>query len=301
MAGSWLVLLVLMAGAPASFPNPTEVPHPLPVLTVEGDPRPGGALFLTLSGGIGDGSIRGTWRKLRFPFVREGGREGADRWRAIIPVERHTTAGSYPLVIQLPGPDDGRTLSREIRILPRWFGRQFLHLPRRQADTYEDPALEAEYALIDQVLTTVSTDRLPAMPLRWPVSAPVTTNYGISRFVNGEPAGWHRGIDLGADRATPVRAPAAGRVILAHRGLKIHGNTVILDHGAGLLTAYLHLDRIAVRVEEEVLHGTVLGTVGATGIATGPHLHWGVYLHGVPVDPGVLTSFPASWRRSAAR
>ncbi|HEY9837552.1 MAG TPA: M23 family metallopeptidase, partial [Vampirovibrionales bacterium] len=99
---------------------------------------------------------------------------------------------------------------------------------------------------------------------------------------------YHRGVDYAGPQGSPVVAPAAGRIALVGReseGFEIHGNVVGIDHGQGLTSLYLHLSRIDVKEGDMVQAGQVIGAVGSTGASTGPHLHWGLYVHGQSIDP----------------
>jgi murein DD-endopeptidase MepM/ murein hydrolase activator NlpD len=127
-----------------------------------------------------------------------------------------------------------------------------------------------------------------AGPFRWPVPAAVTGVYGSHRILNGVPRQPHFGVDLAAPQGTPVRASAGGVVRLAHPDLYYTGGTIILDHGQGLSTTYLHLSRLDVREGQAVRGGEVIGRVGATGRATGPHLCWRANWFDVRLDPSLL-------------
>ena len=118
-----------------------------------------------------------------------------------------------------------------------------------------------------------------------PVSGRISGRFGRARSYNGQEGGPHSGLDIAVATGTPVMAPAAGIVTLADRDLYITGGTVLLDHGHGVNSNFLHLSRIDVRVGERVAQGQTLGAVGATGRATGPHLHWGMNWFDVRVDP----------------
>lgn len=122
----------------------------------------------------------------------------------------------------------------------------------------------------------------------WPLSAQVTGIFGARRILNGEPRQPHFGIDLAAAEGTPIRAPAAATVRMADKDLYYTGGTVILDHGHGYSTTYLHLSRLDVSVGDEVAQGEVIGRVGATGRATGPHLCWRANWFDVRLDPSLL-------------
>lgn len=118
----------------------------------------------------------------------------------------------------------------------------------------------------------------------------VSTGYGLRRYYNGVFAKdyYHRGVDYAGGMGSPVVSPAAGRIALVGRvseGFRVHGNCVGIDHGQGVTSIMMHLSRIDVREGQLVQAGQKIGAVGSTGAATGPHLHWGLYVHGLSVDP----------------
>lgn len=125
---------------------------------------------------------------------------------------------------------------------------------------------------------------------RWPVASRVTGVYGSSRVLNGVPKQPHFGVDLAAPEGTPVRASAGGVVRMADRDLYYTGGTVILDHGHGLFTTYLHLSKLDVKPGQSVRAGEVIGRVGQTGRATGPHLCWRANWFDVRLDPSLLVA-----------
>jgi murein DD-endopeptidase MepM/ murein hydrolase activator NlpD len=118
----------------------------------------------------------------------------------------------------------------------------------------------------------------------WPRRDRTGGRFGDQRTLNGEKASVHYGIDVSGPRGAPVNAAEDGLVALA-RSAYMSGNTLVLWHGAGVFTVYFHLDRFRVREGERVRRGQLVGDVGATGRATGPHLHWGVKVDGLYVDP----------------
>ncbi len=118
-----------------------------------------------------------------------------------------------------------------------------------------------------------------------PVEGRISGRFGNQRVYNGRPGAPHSGMDIAAASGTPVRAPAAGVVTFADPALYLTGGTLLIDHGHGVSSNFLHLSRIDVRTGDRVEQGQIIATVGATGRATGPHLHWGMNWFDVRVDP----------------
>ncbi len=119
----------------------------------------------------------------------------------------------------------------------------------------------------------------------WPAKGPVSGIYGSQRILNGEPRTPHYGLDIAAPVGSPVVAPAAGEVVLAEKDIYFTGGTILIDHGMGINSAYSHLQTLTVKVGQRVKQGEQIGTVGATGRATGPHLDWRVNWFDVRLDP----------------
>lgn len=148
--------------------------------------------------------------------------------------------------------------------------------------------IRAEQALINRARERDSTREGYAADWIWPVTGIVSGVYGSRRILNGEPRRPHYGVDVAAPEGTPVRAPASGEVAMAHPDMYFSGHTVILDHGHGVTSTLIHLSEMRVETGDEVARGDVIGAVGATGRATGPHLHWGVNWFDVRLDPALL-------------
>lgn len=122
----------------------------------------------------------------------------------------------------------------------------------------------------------------------WPARGRITSTYGRKRILNGKDKGFHWGVDIGAPIGRPVVAPAAGEVVFVHGDVPLAGKVVIIDHGLGLSSSFLHLSRIHVRPGQKVAQGERIGRVGRTGRATGPHLDWRMNVLDVRVDPMLL-------------
>ena len=124
----------------------------------------------------------------------------------------------------------------------------------------------------------------------WPAKGRISGVFGSPRILNGEPRAPHLGTDIAAPAGTPVAAPAPGVVTLAEADLYYTGGTIIIDHGHGVTSVYAHLSAVAVRAGEAVARGGVIGAIGATGRASGPHLHWGLNWFGTPLDPQLVAA-----------
>ncbi|NLC71353.1 MAG: M23 family metallopeptidase [Desulfuromonadaceae bacterium] len=182
----------------------------------------------------------------------------------------------------------GKKLSRQVAmtILPREFPVQRLTLPEAQVTlSRKDLARHRrERELVRQALAEREPGRIWTGPFRRPVSGAVSTPFGFRRILNDKPRNPHSGVDLRGGQGTPVAAAGDGLVLLTGDHF-FAGHSVYIDHGMGVVTLYFHLSEVSVREGEPVSAGQTIGRIGSTGRSTGPHLHWGVQIHGVNVDP----------------
>jgi murein DD-endopeptidase MepM/ murein hydrolase activator NlpD len=161
--------------------------------------------------------------------------------------------------------------------------------PREVSPSAEDLVrIRADARLIKAARERDSAEPAIAPAFVWPVAGRISGVYGSQRILNGEPRAPHRGVDIAAPAGTTVGAMAAGVVSVAAPDMYFTGNTVMIDHGYGLHSVYAHLSALLVRVGQAVRQGEPVGRVGATGRATGPHLHWGVYWFDQALDPALL-------------
>jgi murein DD-endopeptidase MepM/ murein hydrolase activator NlpD len=183
-----------------------------------------------------------------------------------------------------------RIAQGSVKIVRRDFHVERLTVPNTMADL--DPETERRAVAESKQMATLYRTITPERLWRGKFTNPLGTTaagggFGARRIINGQPRSPHSGSDYSAPRGTPVVAVNAGKVALVAEFF-FPGRLVILDHGLGLYTAYFHLDTIAVAEGERVERGQTLGTVGATGRATGPHLHFGAQVAGARVDPTTL-------------
>lgn len=190
---------------------------------------------------------------------------------------------------------DGRSTRHAVTIVPRdWPLQRVDGVPPKTVNP--PPAIAARIAR-EQAAVNTARQRDDArshftQTFDWPVKGRISGRFGRARVYNGTPGGAHSGMDIAAGTGTPVKAPAAGVVTFADADMYLTGGTVVLDHGHGVSSNFLHLSRIDVQVGDTVAQGDVLGAVGATGRATGPHLHWGMNWFDVRVDPQLVLDQP---------
>jgi murein DD-endopeptidase MepM/ murein hydrolase activator NlpD len=184
-------------------------------------------------------------------------------------------------------------VARNVVIRAKAYPEQRLTIKdKRKVDPDPDDLarIAREREVTDAIKRRFSAD-MPPTDFALPASGPLSSRFGLRRIFNGQPRNPHAGLDVGVGTGAPVRAPVAG--IVANTGdYFFNGNTVFIDHGQGLITAYMHLSRIDVRSGQPVKKGEILGAVGATGRVTGPHLHWAVILNNTPVDPELFLVRP---------
>lgn len=178
----------------------------------------------------------------------------------------------------------------DIAVEPHAYREQRLTV-KNQSYVTPDPAqlerIARERKIIDAAIGNFREAELDSIALGAPVDGPRSSSFGLRRFFNDQPRSPHKGMDIAATAGTPINAPRGG-IVTATGDYFFNGNTVIVDHGQGLITLYCHLSEINVAEGEFVETGDLLGAVGSTGRVTGPHLHFGVYLNGTAVDPALV-------------
>jgi murein DD-endopeptidase MepM/ murein hydrolase activator NlpD len=187
---------------------------------------------------------------------------------------------------------DGSEVRLPLRVAPRAWRIQHINMARPSTGPTPEYARlrEGELARIGAARARGSDSAGWSQRLIWPARGRVTGSFGAQRiYRGGVAAAYHSGVDIAAGAGAAVVAPADGVVTLAPPpSLSLEGNLVIVDHGLGLTSAFLHLSRASVRVGERVRQGQEIGRVGATGRATGPHLHWSLVWNGARLDPAAV-------------
>jgi murein DD-endopeptidase MepM/ murein hydrolase activator NlpD len=205
--------------------------------------------------------------------------------RALIGTDPDMAAGSHSVRVTAKAANGTiHHFSRMIKLQSGRFAVRSVTLP---AHTYalinpKNAAIERE--ALGPALSRRTPTTLWHGPFQLPSTGVMDSPYGLQGFYNGHRAWWHMGVDFAAPEGDPVTATNDGVVVLA-RALPLGGTTVVIDHGQGVETEYIHLSAFVVREGDHVEKGTVIARVGATGLVTGPSLHWGLFVNGIPVNP----------------
>ncbi len=277
-----LAMVILSGGAAAAAPEIAVVPE---------SPRVGEVMFMRMQPEAAVLRAACSWGGKSYPLLANG-----DGYEVVLPVSLKTKAGGHHAVVYWKYIDGG--MGKEnipIEVGGRRFGVQHLKLSGSQERTYSAPETERERELIGAALDRVTQERWWRGSFTQPVEGRISTEFGLQRYVNGKFSYRHRGVDIACPEGTPVEAAADGAVSLADDSFVLHGKTVILDHGQGVSSLYIHMSQIDVNSGQSVRQGDVIGRVGCTGVATGPHLHFAVYAHHEAVDPFFWTDLPSFW------
>ncbi len=223
------------------------------------------------------------------PIVKVGSKTypafgfGADRFRVMIPTTPLEKPGDRDVTIT----DNISTTKLKITVADRKFPIQRINFSPGKSGI---EATELELKQVAAFKAIVSNDKLWDGKFIAPNQGRTSSPYGVRRYYNGEFATdyYHRGLDYAGGYGSPVVAPAGGKVALVgyeKKGFRVHGNVVGVDHGQGVVSIFMHMSKITVEAGQMLDAGDQIGSIGSTGSSTGPHLHWGLYVNGVSVDP----------------
>ena len=240
-------------------------------------PVPGGIAVITLPADTLPTSARFGEKKILVT-------KNNDRHIAIIGLSLETKPGRHFVTAT---DRQGNTLNIGFEVADKHYEEQHITIKDKRKVTPEKRDMQRitrESKQINSALRHWSDTQDVVLEFQKPVSGPTSSPYGLRRFFNEQPRKPHSGLDIAAATGTPIQAPAPGTV-LDTGDFFFNGNTVLLDHGQGLVTMYCHMSKIGVKPGQTVNTGDSLGEVGMTGRVTGPHLHWGVSLNDARIDP----------------
>lgn len=230
-------------------------------------------------------AVSAEWMGRKLSFFHEEDRV----WYALAGIPVETKAGSYVLEITETLGAGSKQLTKQVKVTTGKYPKIVAHVARKftEPSTEQMKQISADKGVKEAVLATESAERLWSGDFRSPVSSPVSDIFGTERVFNGEVQSRHLGLDFAAPAGTEVHAINSGTVILAEP-LYFEGGFIVIDHGQGLLSLYLHLSEFRVKQGEHVSSGQMIGLSGSSGRATGPHLHLAVRWQGIYLDPAVL-------------
>lgn len=247
----------------------------------------GSPFLLTVSLPEAAAAVTGNWQGHAVEFF-----SSADHhtWYAIAGVDVEVVPGTYPLTVQITSVMGPQTLHKDLKVDEAAYTKVPLTVPDKfvEPDAAALKKIAADKVVKDKAFADSATtpqwsgNFVPPLHL-----APQSDSFGNQRLFNGKLASVHRGLDYHAKMSTPVAAINSGRVVLA-RPLYYEGGCVVIDHGLGLMSVYMHLSKFQVKVGQKVRRGQVIALSGASGRATGPHLHLGVRWQGSYLDPAKL-------------
>jgi murein DD-endopeptidase MepM/ murein hydrolase activator NlpD len=250
--------------------------------------QPGEIVVLTLDAPAGASGLRVAAFGRTAAAFRSGG-----SWKALIGLDIDQPVGTF--VVKVQGRLGAAALSGEERVtvLEKRFGQRALTVPPE----FVNPSaaalkrIAADNALLANAYSESASQPLWEGPFLRPVAEPANSRFGTRSVFNGAPRSAHAGTDFLSPAGTPIKAPNAGRVVVA-RDLFFSGNTVVIDHGLGVFSTLAHLSEIKVPEGQSIAVGEIVGLVGATGRVTGPHLHWALRVGGARVDALSILAVP---------
>jgi murein DD-endopeptidase MepM/ murein hydrolase activator NlpD len=232
-------------------------------------------------------SLTGKWLEHNIVFNLDA---KSKTWNSLAGIGFDVKAGSYPLILNAVGNGQKEYSStRSVAVRSANYRTIAITVETKYTEPNKEQleAINRDKQIKQDAFSRQTAEREWSGPFRAPLEAPFSDTFGTQRTFNGQVRSVHQGLDFGATAGSPIFAVNEGTVILA-RPLYFEGNCVVLDHGQGLLTLYLHMSEFKVKEGDKVTRGQEIGLVGGTGRATGPHLHFAVRWQGTYLDPATL-------------
>jgi murein DD-endopeptidase MepM/ murein hydrolase activator NlpD len=255
--------------------------------------KQGQVLVVKVKGEVQATEVKGTFLSRTIPFFREFRPGEPTGYIGLLGIDMQDDPGTYELAVEVKQGEQAKQLSFNVLVAKEKFAVEHLKLPKEKVDLDEKSVArwKAEQEQVKQALAENSRLKLWHSNFVEPVNGKRTGIFGSVRIMNGQTRNPHNGEDIGAPMGTDVAASNDGVVRLTVDHV-FSGRGVFIDHGLGFYTMYFHLSEVLVKDGDLVKVGQIIGKVGATGRATGPHLHWGVKLNGARVNPYSLLDLP---------
>jgi len=260
--------------------SPSDLPPPLVALTVMPQPVPRGNTVAVVLETSASASCEVTY----LDRVEVCYAQGDTSLFALLGLPPLLDPGRYEVTLRVWTDADSVTLPLTLSVTEGRYDFERIDLPPSRESLLDPTLSQVERDKIAALRPLRSPERLWEFPFQFPLSASVTSYFGSRRSYGGAFSSFHAGTDFRSETGTPVSAPASGTIILAEP-LVVRGNAILIDHGWGVVSGYWHLSRIDVVVGQVVAQGERIGAVGNTGLSTGPHLHWELWVNGVAVSP----------------
>ena len=298
--GLAVIVLGLMMSLPTLASEVSSDPIDLSVISVQ----QGKTFTVRFTGSGRIRAVSGATLGHDILFSRIGSDESSSAWRAFVGVDVRTSVGTHEVTVTvekeggavlplLPRPVERQEFITSIQVTPGNFPAQRVKLPPKASKLLDPKLLKHDQDRLEAAMASAykNEEIAPNVPqgIAGPFQTPlakyiVTTRFGEHRVFNNQEFGFHRGLDMAAPMGTPIKAALPGIVVMSEK-LYAHGHSVMIAHGEGVFTLYVHMSQRDVDVGEPIDRGGLVGKVGSTGISSGPHLHLGMMVHGVRVDP----------------
>ena len=244
--------------------------------------RPGDTVCIILQETKKRGAYLVWFNGREYPLYKIGKRS----LRALIGISCDFIPGDYSILI-VGTEKKGELSNQSIELIvkeKKYPSRTITFVPEKES-IISSPESRVEREIVRDTLSIESEEQYWQGPFIMPVNSVIVSEYGVRRMMHNKFLWSHKGIDLRGDIGTFIVAPNRGSVRLVRDKFRMYGGTIIIDHGQGISTVYFHLNKIYVKEGDLVEKESLIGEIGDTGLTTGPHLHWGLFVHDIPVHP----------------
>lgn len=241
----------------------------------------GKTIFITVGSSENVSRIRAEFLSQKIDMYPEG-----ENFTGVIGVPCDQKPGSYPFRLEIVNHEGkSEEVAKMVLVKKYPFPTTAFWLKPAKKKLFVRDLIQEEWARIEKGLEVESREKRWEGVFCLPSEGPFSMRFGTIEKINGKRSGQHRGLDIAVPTGTKIAAANHGKVVFSEK-LKAFGNTIVIDHGRGVHSLYFHLSRLIANVGEEVEKGSIIGLSGNTGISSGPHLHWGMSVHNLRVDPG---------------